>query len=229
MIPGLRRHVERRRGLVGDQHLGACRDRDRDHHPLAHAPRKLMRIAVEPPRRIREPDLAEQVDRACAGDPLGTRLSCVRIASTIWRPIERTGFRDDIGSCPTSAIRPPRTRAISRSESWASSTPRISTSPARRCGPGAEGAASARARSRTCPKPRFSEQAEPLACSDGERRAADRPHRSAGIGKFDREVRTSSTGSPGDRWGMASVIGAKGRGLVAGCRRACSAQGLRPR
>jgi hypothetical protein len=43
----LGRHVERRRRLVGDEELGAGRDRDRDHHALAHAARELVRVGPE--------------------------------------------------------------------------------------------------------------------------------------------------------------------------------------
>ena len=43
----LGRHIERGRGLVGDQQPGRGRQRDRDHHPLAHAARQLMRILRE--------------------------------------------------------------------------------------------------------------------------------------------------------------------------------------
>jgi hypothetical protein len=35
--------VERRRRLVGDQHLGAAGQRHGDHHPLAHAAGQLVR------------------------------------------------------------------------------------------------------------------------------------------------------------------------------------------
>ena len=47
--PRLDRDVERRRRLVGDQHLRVAGERDRDHHALAHAAGELVRILVEPP------------------------------------------------------------------------------------------------------------------------------------------------------------------------------------
>ena len=40
-------HVERRRRLVGDQHLRLAGDRHRDHHPLAHAARELVRVLAQ--------------------------------------------------------------------------------------------------------------------------------------------------------------------------------------
>ena len=39
--------VERGGRLVGDDQLGIAREPDRDHHPLAHAARELVRILVE--------------------------------------------------------------------------------------------------------------------------------------------------------------------------------------
>ena len=44
----LDRDVERRRRLVGEQQLRPGGDRDRDHHPLAHAAAELVRVGVEP-------------------------------------------------------------------------------------------------------------------------------------------------------------------------------------
>jgi len=61
----LHRHVKRRRRLVGDQHLGAQRQRHGDHHPLAHPARQLMRILSEPPRRFRQAHRAQRLDRPC--------------------------------------------------------------------------------------------------------------------------------------------------------------------
>ena len=62
--------VERGGRLVGEQQLRFGRDRDRDHHPLAHAAGELMRIGGEAALRRRHPDLVEQLDRAPAGLPL---------------------------------------------------------------------------------------------------------------------------------------------------------------
>ena len=41
----LDRHVQRGRGLVGDEHRRVARERHRDHHALAHAARELVRVA----------------------------------------------------------------------------------------------------------------------------------------------------------------------------------------
>ena len=45
-VEDLRLHgdVERRRRLVGDQHVGVVGDGDGDHHPLAHAAGELVRV-----------------------------------------------------------------------------------------------------------------------------------------------------------------------------------------
>ena len=45
----LDRDVERGRRLVGEQQLGSHGDRDRDHHPLAHAAAELVRVRAQPP------------------------------------------------------------------------------------------------------------------------------------------------------------------------------------
>ena len=64
-IARLDRHVERRRRLVGDQHLRIARERHRDHHALAHAAGELMRVLVQPPLGCRDPhELAAA--RSCA-------------------------------------------------------------------------------------------------------------------------------------------------------------------
>ena len=55
--------VERGRRLVGDQDVGAQRERHRDHHALALAARELVRIVVGAPRRLGDADPLEQRDR----------------------------------------------------------------------------------------------------------------------------------------------------------------------
>ena len=61
---GLRRHVERCRGLVGDQQLRVRRERHGDHDALPHTAGELVRVLVEPgPRRL-HPDFCEEIDRA---------------------------------------------------------------------------------------------------------------------------------------------------------------------
>ena len=58
---GLHGHVERGRGLVGDQELRVAGERDRDHHALAHAAREAVRVVVEPlggTRDLRPPPAA---------------------------------------------------------------------------------------------------------------------------------------------------------------------------
>ena len=54
--------IQRRGRLVGDQHPRIARERDRDHHPLAHAARKLVRIVVEPGFGHRDADGVEELD-----------------------------------------------------------------------------------------------------------------------------------------------------------------------
>ena len=67
----LDRHVERRRRLVGDQHLRLEREGHRDHRPLAHAARVLVRVVVHPPLGVGDPDGVEELDRPLAGALVG--------------------------------------------------------------------------------------------------------------------------------------------------------------
>jgi hypothetical protein len=60
---GLHRDVERRCRLVGEQQLRPARQRQRDHHPLPHAPREQMRVLREPPLGLGDPDRTQQGDR----------------------------------------------------------------------------------------------------------------------------------------------------------------------
>ncbi len=62
-MPGLDRDVERRRRLVGDQDLRVAGERHRDHHPLPHPARELVRILVHPPLRRGDPDELQELDR----------------------------------------------------------------------------------------------------------------------------------------------------------------------
>ena len=66
----LKRHVERRRGLVGDHDVGFGRKRHRNHRALLQAPREFMREGVEAPLGL---------GNACALEPLnGSRPSFTR-------------------------------------------------------------------------------------------------------------------------------------------------------
>ena len=109
---------------------GFARDRHRDHHALTHPAGELVRIAVEAARGLRRCRRRRAArSHGLAPAPWGRR-SWARIASTIWRPMERTGLSEDIGSWYTIAIRPPRTAAISRSVSCVRSRPPSRTVPA---------------------------------------------------------------------------------------------------
>ena len=56
--------VEGGRRLVGDQQQGVAREGDRDHHPLPHSARQLMRILAEALLRGRDLDQLEHLERA---------------------------------------------------------------------------------------------------------------------------------------------------------------------
>ena len=70
----LDRHVERRGGLVGDQHGRVAGERQRDHHALPHAARELERVIVDPLARARDPNPVEQLHRPLARLLVGKRL-----------------------------------------------------------------------------------------------------------------------------------------------------------
>ncbi len=55
-------HVQRGRGLIGDQQVGVAGKRHRDHHALAHPAGELVRIVVHPLRGVRYPHGLEQLD-----------------------------------------------------------------------------------------------------------------------------------------------------------------------
>ena len=67
----LDRHVERGRRLIGEDQLRIARQRDRDHHALAHAARELVRVVIEAVLRPWDADLAEQLDHAILGGLAG--------------------------------------------------------------------------------------------------------------------------------------------------------------
>ena len=63
---GLDRDVERRGGLVGDEHLGVAHERHRDHDTLAHAAGQLMRVLVHAFRGVGDADERQHLDGARA-------------------------------------------------------------------------------------------------------------------------------------------------------------------
>ena len=64
---GLDRDVEGRRRLVGDEQLRVARQRHRDHDPLAHAARHLVRVLLDPAFGVGDPDRLERLDRLVPG------------------------------------------------------------------------------------------------------------------------------------------------------------------
>ena len=64
---GLHGDVEGGGGFVGDQHLGAARQRHGDHHALAHAAAELVRVLIEPPPGVGDADGVEGVARPGPG------------------------------------------------------------------------------------------------------------------------------------------------------------------
>ena len=86
----LDRDVERGRRLVRDQERRVAGERHRDHHPLAHPARELMRVVVGAAFRVRDADLARAA-RQCAfapavGSVARARGAAPRSASRPCRP-----------------------------------------------------------------------------------------------------------------------------------------------
>ena len=105
----LRRDVERGGGLVGDEHLRPVGQRHREHHPLAHAARELVRVARAPaaPRARSRPRSSSSTHRGPAAAARRARVH--RIASATWSPTRCTGLSAVIGSWNTIARSRPRT------------------------------------------------------------------------------------------------------------------------
>ena len=71
-------HVERGRRLVGDQHLRLEHQRQRDHDPLPHPARELVRVLAE--AGPRDPHPGERLERA-APDLVLVEVGLVRAAA----------------------------------------------------------------------------------------------------------------------------------------------------
>ena len=109
----LRGHVERGGRLVGDQHLRPVRQRHRQHHPLAHAARELVRVRARQLRGRRRGPPARAARRPAARAARRDRApSCTAIASATWSPTRCTGFSAVIGSWNTIASSRPRSSPV---------------------------------------------------------------------------------------------------------------------
>ena len=107
-------HVERGRRLVGDEQLGLAGERHRDHHPLPHAARQLVRVFAGAPLGFGDVDEAQHLDGL--GERRLVRQSLCRVTvSAICRPTVSTGFSDVIGSWKIIEISLPRTSRIAAS------------------------------------------------------------------------------------------------------------------
>ncbi len=100
------------RAVVGSsaiRRLRVERERHRDHRPLSHPARELVRVVVDALLGLRDADAVEQLDRAppCLG--LARRSRGRWIASTICQPTRYCGWRLESGSWKISAIFAPRT------------------------------------------------------------------------------------------------------------------------
>ena len=113
----LHHHVERGRGLVGEQHPRIAGERHRDRRALAHAARELVR---EAPRALgADADELEQLAAARLRGAARSPMPCSSIASTIWLPMRCTGLKAFIAPWKTIAMsvqRCGRTRVLAAGE-----------------------------------------------------------------------------------------------------------------
>ena len=97
--------VERRRRLVRDQEIGLVGERHRDHHPLPLAARELVRIRVQAPLGLGQPDEVQELHASAPG-PRGGRAPCGRSSTSLTCfSIVWSGLSDVIGSWKIIAIR----------------------------------------------------------------------------------------------------------------------------
>ena len=102
-------HVERRGRLVGDQQLRLVGERHGDHHALALAAGKLVRIGAEPLFRLADADLVEQLERPRARLPARPCPGAATAPRTICCSIVCSGLSEVIGSWKIMVILLPRT------------------------------------------------------------------------------------------------------------------------
>ena len=87
---GLRRHVQRGRGLVGDQKLRLADQAHGDHRPLPQAARKLMGKGVQPGFRLGDADQLEHLEHAPANlAPSEPLMDAQRLAHLFPDPAHR--------------------------------------------------------------------------------------------------------------------------------------------
>ena len=111
---GLGRHVERRRGLVGDQELRVSCERGSEADPLPHAARELERVAIRRGRVV-DADLDETPERlVLRGSPADLPAVAIRSTSSMCFEQRRSGLSIVNGSWKIIEIRLPRSRAASR-------------------------------------------------------------------------------------------------------------------
>ena len=90
-------HVERRRRLVGDQHVGVVHERHRDHRALPHAARELVRVVAGAAPRVRDADLSEQLDGARARLPARhVRVRAHRLGDLVADAVHRVQARERV-------------------------------------------------------------------------------------------------------------------------------------
>ena len=123
-------HVERRRRLVGDQHVRVVDERHRDHRALAHAARELVRVVARA-ARARSGSRPRRAARRRARSPACFEtFACAWTASAIWSPTRYIGCRHANGSWKIIEMSRPRIlRSSSRLQPRAGRVPSKRISP----------------------------------------------------------------------------------------------------
>ena len=187
--------VERGGRLVGDQEVGLVGERHGDHHALALAARELMRIALEPARRIGNADLAEQLDDARArGRSLDAAVQLENLADLLLDRVQRIerGHRllEDDGDVVAAHVADLALRQAEQLPAFEmDGAGRMAR---RRIGQQLED----RQRRHRLAGARFADQRHRLALLDLERDAIDREHLALALAERDREVADGEKGLP---------------------------------
>ena len=88
------------------------RQRQRDHHALAHAAGELVRVLVDALLGGRDAGFLQQLDRRAARASSSLTGRCVRMVSISCRPMVYSGFSEVSGSWKIAPMRRPRIARI---------------------------------------------------------------------------------------------------------------------
>ena len=183
---GLHGHVERGRGLVGDQELGAARQRDGDDHALPHAAGQLVRVLLQPAGGLGHADRSQQLDgraiRFLLADVEVVAQRLGDLATDLDHRVQR-GHRvlkhhSDLGSPVRAHVAVVEADEVDAVEDHPAGADRVALGQQPHDRAGQHGLARAR----------LTDDADRAAPSQGERHLVDRMHHARGCTKRRREV-----------------------------------------